>query len=41
MRWLPSAPPTDPDVRDYLIPFLGSNPFYQIRNQTGNRPFGA
>ena len=35
MRRLPGALPTDPDVRDYLIRFLGSNPFDQIRNQTG------
>ena len=41
MRRLPSAPPTVPDVKDYLIRFLGSNPFNQIRNQTGDSPFGA
>ena len=35
MRRLPDAPPTVPDVKDYLIRFLGSNPFNQIRNQTG------
>jgi hypothetical protein len=41
MRRLPDAPPTVPDVKDYLIRFLGSNPFDQIRNQTGDNPFGA
>ena len=41
MRRLPGAPPTVPDVKDYLIRFLGSNPFNQIRNQTGDSPFGA
>ncbi len=41
MRWLPSAPPTVPDVKDYLIRFLGSDPFDRIRNQTDARPFGA
>jgi hypothetical protein len=34
MHRLPGALPTDPDVRDYLIRFLGSNPFDQIRSQT-------
>jgi hypothetical protein len=33
MHRLPGAPPTDPDVKDYLIRFLGSNPFNQIRSQ--------
>jgi len=33
--------PTDPDVKISLIRFLGSNPFYRIRNQTGDTPFGA
>jgi hypothetical protein len=32
---------TDPDVKDYLIRFLGSNPFNQIRSQTVDSPFGA
>ena len=41
MHRLPGAPPTVPDVKDYLIRFLGSNPFNQIRNQTGDSPFGA
>jgi hypothetical protein len=31
MHQLPGALPTDPDVRDYLIRFLGSNTFDQIR----------
>ena len=33
MHRLPGALPTDPDVKDYLIRFLGSNPFNQIRSQ--------
>ena len=28
MHRLPGALPTDPDVKDYLIRFLGSNPFF-------------
>ena len=41
MHRLPDAPPTDPDVRDYRIRFLGSDPSYQLGNQTRITPFGA
>jgi len=41
MHRLPGALPTDPDVRDYLIRFLGSYPFNQIRSQTSDGPLGA
>ena len=41
MHRLPGALPTDPNVKDYLIRFLGSNPFYRIKNQTGDNPFSA
>ena len=37
----PAAPPTDPDVNNSLIRFLGSTPSYQSRNQTGDTPVGA
>ena len=36
-----NSKPTDPDVRDYLIQFLGYNHFNQIRSQTGHGPLGA
>jgi hypothetical protein len=41
MRRLPDALPTEPDVRDYLIWFLGSIPFDQIISQTGYSPLGG
>ena len=41
MHRLPDAPPTDPDVRDYRIRFLGSDRSYYLGNQTGITPFGA
>ena len=37
----PAAPPTDPDVNNSLIRFLGSTPSYRRRCQTGDTPFGA
>ncbi len=37
----PAAPPTDPDVSNSLIRFLGSTPSYRSRYQTGDTPFGA
>ena len=33
MHRLPGAPPTDPDVKDYLIRFLGSNPFTRLKTK--------
>ena len=41
MRRFPNAPPTDPDVRDYRIRFLGSGSFNQTRSQSGNNPISA
>ncbi len=37
----PAAPPTDPDVNNSLIRFLGSTPSYRSRCQTGDTPVGA
>ena len=37
----PAAPPTDPDVNNSLIRFLGSTPSYRSRNQPGDTPVGA